>query len=100
MAINVHPSLHVHPGPWLRKEFIEPYGLTMGSAAEALGVAGVTLNKLVNGKTALAADMALRFEKAFGLSAETLMQMQIAYALAHARCNADRLEIERIPAPV
>lgn len=67
MAIKVHSSFSVHPGPWLRTELVEPYRLTIVAAAEALGVTRVALSNLLNGKAALSANMALRFEKGFGI---------------------------------
>lgn len=96
MAIKVHSSFHVHPGPWLRKEMVEPNGLTVSAAAEALGVTRVAMSNLLNGKAALSADMALRFEKAFGISADTLLRMQSAYDLVQARAHADQLIVTRI----
>jgi len=43
----------------------------------------------LNGHTALSADMAIRFEKAFGIRADTLMRMQVNYDIAQARARAD-----------
>jgi addiction module HigA family antidote len=96
MAIKVHSSFFVHPGPWLRTELVEPYGLTVSGAAEALGVTRVAMSNLLNGKAALSADMALRFEKAFGMSADTMMRMQAAYDIAQARMHIDDLDVTRI----
>jgi addiction module HigA family antidote len=96
MAIKVHASFSVHPGPWLRAEFVEPYRLTVVATAQALGVTRVAMSNLLNGKAALSADMALRFEKAFGISADVLMRMQAAYDIAQAREHEDALEVTRI----
>ncbi|WP_443477977.1 HigA family addiction module antitoxin [Novosphingobium aerophilum] len=96
MAIKVHPSIFTHPGPWLRRNFVEPYHLTVQATATALGVTRVAMSNLLNGKAALSAEMAMRFEKAFGVSAETLMRMQTAYDLAQVREHADELVVERI----
>ena len=95
MAIKVHASFHVHPGPWLREEVIVPYGLTVTQAAEHLGVTRPAMSNLLNGKAGLSADMALRFEKAFGISADTLMRMQSAYELAHAREHEGDIKVSR-----
>jgi plasmid maintenance system antidote protein VapI len=38
MAIKLHQSFAVHPGPWLKTEFVEPYGLNVAVAAEKLGL--------------------------------------------------------------
>ena len=54
------------------------------------------MSNLLNGKAALSADMALRFEKAFGISADTLMRMQAAYDLVQARSHEDKLVVTRI----
>ncbi|GFE73506.1 HigA family addiction module antitoxin [Novosphingobium sp. TCA1] len=89
MAITVHPSILTHPGTWLRRNIVEPYHLTVQSTATALDVTCATMNNLLNGRTALSAEMAMRFEKAFGVSAETLMRMQTAYDLAQLREHAD-----------
>ena len=40
--------------------------------------------------------MALRFEKAFGISADTLLRMQAGYDLAQARERAGELKVERV----
>jgi antitoxin HigA-1 len=48
----------------------------MSEAAKVLGVRRATLSDLVNGNTALSAEMALRIEKAFGVKMETLLNMQ------------------------
>ena len=55
-----------HPGLSVRHDCIEPLGLTITEAAEALGVTRQTLNNLVNGKSGISADMAIRLDKAFG----------------------------------
>lgn len=45
MAIKLHKSIVVHPGPWLRRNFVEPYGLTQAECAERLGVTRVAKPK-------------------------------------------------------
>jgi len=56
--------------------------------AAALDVTRQALSNLVNEKAALTADMALRLEKAFGVSMALLMRMQLAYDVAQARASA------------
>ncbi|GGC23073.1 hypothetical protein GCM10011371_08480 [Novosphingobium marinum] len=97
--LQVNPSLHCHAGVWLREEIVKPYGLSVSEAARRLGVARPTMSKLFNGNASLSAEMALRFEKAFGISADTLMRMQATYDMAQAREHADALAIERVPEP-
>ena len=96
MAIKLHASMAVHPGPWLRRNVIEPYGLTVTEAATRLHVTRAAMSNLINGKAALSPEMALRFELAFGLGAETLLRMQTAHDLVEVREGADRLQVERI----
>ena len=96
MAIKLHPSMAVHPGPWLRRNVIEHYKLTVTEAADRLHVARPTMSNLLNGKADLSPEMALRFELAFGLGAETLLRMQTAHDLAEAREGVDELGVERI----
>ncbi len=63
-----------HVGGVIRREVIEPLGLTVTKAAKALGVGRQALSSLLNEKAALTSDMALRVEKAFGPRMEHLMR--------------------------
>jgi addiction module HigA family antidote len=98
MAIRLHKSIAVHPGEWLRHEIVEPAGLSVTEAAERLHVTRQAMSNLLNGNAGLSADMAIRFEKAFGLKADTLMRMQAAHELAEARTHEDEIEVERVAA--
>jgi antitoxin HigA-1 len=95
MAIKLHSSFAVHPGKWLRQETVEPAGLNVTQLADHMDVARQSMSKLLNGRQGLSADMAIRFEKAFGLQAETLMRMRAAHDLAEARAYEDEIEVER-----
>lgn len=97
MAIKMHPSLFVHPGSWLRHEIIDHYGLTITRAAEHLNVTRPAMSNLLNGKTALSPDMAIRFEKAFGISAVTMLRMQEGWNLAQVELRADEIKVVRWP---
>lgn len=99
MAYKLHPSLRVHAGVWLHEEIVKPYGLNVTQTAERLGVTRPAMSNLLNGKAGLSADMAIRFEKAFGISADTMMRMQTAYELAQARSHEGEIKVERIPEP-
>jgi antitoxin HigA-1 len=72
-----------HPGRIVRQECIEPLGLTVTAAAEALGVTRQALNNVVNEKAAISPEMAVRIAKAFGGSADMWLRMQMVYDLAH-----------------
>ena len=91
MMIKLHSSLAVHPGLWLRAEVVEPAGLSVSDAADRLAVSRQSMSKLLNGRQGLSAEMAIRFEKAFGLRSHTLLRMQSAHQLAEARGGSKRL---------
>jgi addiction module HigA family antidote len=85
-----------HPGLSVRHDCIEPLGLTITGAAKALGVTRQTLNNLVNGKSGLSAEMAIRLDKAFGGGAETWLRLQVAYDLAQARRHEADINVEPV----
>ena len=82
-----------HPGSFLHTELTEGRNLTVTGAAEALHVTRPALSAVLNGKASLTAEMALRFEKAFGLSMETLMRMQHAHDIARARRREGEIDV-------
>jgi len=99
MAIKLHERFAIHPGPWLRRNFVEPYGLTQADCAERLGVTRLALSNLLNAKAALSPEMAIRFEKAFSVSAKTLLRMQSAHDLALAQAAAKAIKVKKIAKP-
>lgn len=99
MAIKLHDSFALHPGPWLRAEIVEPHHLNVSQAAAHLGVTRPAMSNLLNGNASLSPEMALRFEKAFGISADTLMRMQVKHDMALARKRGKKLNIVRIAEP-
>ena len=98
MPVKLHPSISVHPGPWLKRNIVDHFGLSVTEAAERLHVTRQAMSNLLNGHAGLSADMAIRFEKAFGLKAETLMRMQASHELAQARAHEDEIELEKVAA--
>jgi addiction module HigA family antidote len=85
-----------HPGLSVRHDCIKPLGLTITEAAEALGVTRQTLNNLVNGKSGISADMAIRLDKAFGGGAETWLRLQMTYDLAKARQREGDINVKPV----
>lgn len=83
-----------HPGRFIRMEIVDPHGLTVTDAAKALGVTRAALSALFNGRAALSAEMALRIEKAFGVSMDTLLRMQTSYEIAETRRKASRIRVK------
>ena len=98
MAIKLYPRFAVHPGAWLRAEVIKPHGLSVTDEAARLHVKRQAMSNLLGGRAGLSAEMAIRFEKAFGLSADLLMRMQVGYDLAGARGRAEAIDAERVAA--
>ena len=82
-----------HPGDFIRTEIIEPAGLSITAAAIALRVSRPALSSLLNGKSDLTGNMALRIEKAFGVKMDTLMRMQSSYDIAQARRREKEIRV-------
>ena len=70
-----------HPGEIIRDLCVEPLGLTVTQAAEALGVTCKTLSLLLNGHAGISPEMAIRLSKAFGRSPEGWLALQSSYDL-------------------
>jgi len=84
-----------HPGRFVRDEILDELGLSVSRAAEILDVRRATLSDLVNGNSSLSPEMALRIEKAFGVSMDTLLRMQAWYDSCAMREQADEIEVTR-----
>lgn len=84
-----------HPGGFVKHEIIDPLGLSVTNAAGALGVTRPALSALLNERAALSPEMALRIEKAFGVSMDTLMRMQNSYDIAQTRKRASKIKVTR-----
>lgn len=85
-----------HPGLSVRYDCLEPLGLSVTEAARKLGVSRKQLSELVNARSGISPEMAIRLDKAFGGGADTWFRMQAAYDLAQAMKKADRIRVERI----
>ncbi len=83
-----------HPGGFVKTEIIEPLGLSVTDAAQALGVTRPALSALLNERAHLSPEMALRIEKAFGVSMDTLMRMQNSYDIARTRKREREIKVE------
>ncbi len=92
IKVNMTPS---HPGDFICMEVIEELGLSVTRAAEILGVRRATLSTLLNGNSSLSPDMALRIEKAFGVSMDMLLRMQAWHHATQMRTRADEISVAR-----
>lgn len=77
-----------HPGEMLKEDVLPAMGLTVTEAAEQLGVARVTLSRMINGHAAISADMAIRLSQWLGGTAEIWLRLQLQYDLWHAEKNS------------
>ena len=82
----------------MKRQCLEPLGLTVTRAAQGLGVTRQALSELVNERTGVSVDMAIRLSKAFGSTPETWLGMQMAYDLWQARDRAGQISVERFVA--
>jgi len=82
-----------HPGGFVKSEIIEPLGLSVTSAAQVLGVTRAALSAVLNERAHLSPEMALRVEKAFGVSMDTLMRMQNSYDIAQTRKRENEIKV-------
>lgn len=85
-----------HPGLSIRHDCLEPLGLSVTDAAAHLGVSRKQLSDLLNGRSGISAEMAVRLDKAFGGGASTWYQLQAAYDLAQVMKRADQIEVQRV----
>ncbi len=82
-----------HPGGFIKSEIVEALGLTVTAAAQVLGVTRAALSSLLNERSHLSSEMALRIEKAFGVSMDTLMRMQNSFDIAQARKREGEINV-------
>lgn len=85
MAQGFRMKNPAHPGGFIKSEIVEALELSITEAAQVLGVTRPALSALLNERAHLSPEMALRIEKAFGVSMDTLMRMQNSYDIAQAR---------------
>ena len=75
----------IDPGEILRSEFLNELGITPYVLAKNTGIDKGNLSRIINGKSAISADAALRLGRFFGTSAESWMNLQSRYDLEVAK---------------
>jgi addiction module HigA family antidote len=85
----------VHPGA-LVAECLEDLGLSVAEAAKGLGITRQQLHNVIAGRSSVTPEMAIRFEKAFGSTADTWLRMQVDFDLTQARKRSDRIIVARL----
>ena len=85
-----------HPGEILKELCLEPLGISVTRAAQALGVSRKTLSAIMNGRSGISPEMAVRLSIAFDTSAESWLNQQALYDLWLARQNMQAYQVERL----
>jgi addiction module HigA family antidote len=83
-----------HPGRII-KGSLDELELTVTEAAKVLGVTRTTVSKLINGRSAVSPEMAVRLSKAFGSTPAFWLQLQTNYDLAQVTAKADSIHVKR-----
>lgn len=84
----------MHPGSTVRQECLEKHGLSVTDAARVLGVDRQTLSNLLNARSGISPEMAIRLEKAFGTPAREWLMRQLDHELTEAMQRADGIEVQ------
>lgn len=84
-----------HPGEVIKEDVIGEYGLSVTDAARVLGVGRPALSAVLNGRANLSPEMALRCEKAFGISMDLLLKMQLQFDIAQVRKAAKNMKVQK-----
>ena len=87
-----------HPGEVIKELCLDPLGLTVTAAAEALGVSRKTLSAILKGKAGISPEMAIRLSIAFDTSAESWLTQQAQYELRHAEQHRKDLNVKKLVA--
>lgn len=87
-----------HPGEILRELCLEPLGISVTAAAEGLDVSRKTLSSILNGRSGISPEMAIRLSIAFETSAESWLNQQSQYDLWQAEQSRDSLQVRRLSA--
>ena len=87
-----------HPGGFIRRQCLEPLGLTVTEASKGLAVSRNTLSMLLNGRLGISPEMAIRLSQAFGGSPESWLLQQMQYDLWHAQQEREDVPVRRFVA--
>jgi len=85
-----------HPGEIIRDLCLEPLGLSVTDAASALGVSRKTLSSILNGRSGISPEMALRLSKAFNTTPESWLNQQVQYDLWKARKDSKGIKVKKL----
>lgn len=95
--MNFHQHNPPHPGALIRRTYIAPFEeMTANGIADKLGVASSTFSRLLNGKSGVSPEMAVRLSTVLGGSPESWLSLQRIFDLHKARQMVDASALERI----
>ena len=98
MGIRERKRPPSHPGKVIRGLYLEPFSISISTLSKTLGVSRKTVSRIVNGKGAVRADMALRLSRAFNTSPEVWLNLQRNYDLWHAERQSENVQSVEMPA--
>lgn len=84
----------MHPGAIVRQDCLHRHGLSVTDAARVLGVDRQTLSNLLNARSGISPEMAVRLEKAFGTPAREWLLRQLDHELAEVMRRANKIKVE------
>ncbi len=87
-----------HPGEVLKELCLDPLGITVTEAAQALGVSRKTLSSILNGRAGISPEMAIRLAKAFDTTAESWLNQQMQFDLSRAKKAIGNVKVKRLNA--
>lgn len=87
-----------HPGKVLRELWMEPMDITITALAEAAGVTRKAMSELVNGKSGVSPEMAIRLSKMFNTAPELWLGMQMNHDLWVVKKKSSRIKVKRLAA--
>jgi antitoxin HigA-1 len=103
MSIARHPfdrGIAIHPGEFLREDFMKPLGLSANALAIALRVPVTRITEIVRERRGITVETAMRLSQYFGTSADFWMNMQKSYELSIAKKELqEKIRAEVRPAP-
>ena len=85
-----------HPGEIIKRLCLEPLGVSVTEAAQALDISRKTLSAILNGRAGISPEMAIRLSIAFGSSAESWLNQQTQYDLRHAEQRRKQLRLSKL----
>lgn len=85
-----------HPGEFIREVYLAPFGLSARHLATKIKVSPSTVARILQGRSAVSPEMALRLSKALGGSPESWLAMQDMHDLWSARTSVNLDDIERM----